>query len=478
VSIEKDPFAHRTLELRALYRQFAPGEVPEDYFKYIASPSKDARDRLFASHKDEADRAREEALHLELSEANAATVLDKVRKRLDGAKEWVLIGGPPCQAYSIVGRSRRAKEDREIFNADPRHTLYRYYLDLIRELKPTVFVMENVKGLLSAKIGDMKVFDRIRDDLSCPNGTEEYAVESLVVPSPDGDWRRLSPTDYVIHSEDYGVPQTRHRVILLGSPVGMERRAEQLKPAAQDVSVRDVISDLSPLSGLLSTRGGLPASGARMTALQRTTGLLGDDIPQAIRDRVGGAVGRMAAGAMTTPLGVHVRNPLSTWYGSADAVRPPNHEARSHMAGDLQRYLFCASFAAVKRRSPVLSEFPSALLPAHKNIEQGQKHGHFADRFRVQVANRPAKTVTSHIAKDGHYYIHPDPIQCRSLSVREAARIQTFPDDYFFEGNRTQQYHQVGNAVPPYLAYQIAAVVARLMETEEPDEIRPDFDDA
>jgi DNA (cytosine-5)-methyltransferase 1 len=152
-------------------------------------------------------------------------------------------------------------------------------------------------------------------------------------------------------------------------------------------------------------------------------------------------------------------NIFNGWYTDSALKGISNHDTRSHMDDDLARYLFVSSFGMAWGKSPHLKDFPESLLPKHKNVDTSQPDQKFSDRFKVQVWNQPSSTITSHISKDGHYFIHPDPSQCRSLTVREAARIQTFPDNYFFEGTRTEQYHQVGNAVPPYLAKQLAEVV-------------------
>jgi DNA (cytosine-5)-methyltransferase 1 len=154
---------------------------------------------------------------------------------------------------------------------------------------------------------------------------------------------------------------------------------------------------------------------------------------------------------------------LGEWYDTRAVGGVLNHNSRGHMAADLRRYYYWSAYAGVHHRSPSLSEVPAHLRPNHHNVTGDATNLPFADRFRVQIAGRPSTTITSHIAKDGHYYIHFDPQQCRSLSVREAARLQTFPDTYFFEGPITEQYRQVGNAVPPFLARQIGELVASIL---------------
>jgi DNA (cytosine-5)-methyltransferase 1 len=167
--------------------------------------------------------------------------------------------------------------------------------------------------------------------------------------------------------------------------------------------------------------------------------------------------------------GVSIPAKYPCWFWDKRLQGVCNHETRVHMREDLHRYFFAAVFAREFKRSPLLEDFPKALLPEHENVEAALKATKFNDRFRVQMAGRPSTTIVSHIARDGHYYIHYDPAQCRSLTVREAARLQTFPDNYFFEGSRTHQYQQVGNAVPPLLANKIAGIVADLVSARCPN---------
>ena len=157
-----------------------------------------------------------------------------------------------------------------------------------------------------------------------------------------------------------------------------------------------------------------------------------------------------------------MRGGLYDWYVDKRLGGVIQHEARSHMRSDLHRYLFAAAYARAKGVSPKIADFPTHLLPDHYNVFLDNVP--FNDRFRVQLEDSWSSTVVAHIAKDGHYFIHPDPSQCRSLTVREAARLQTFQDNYFFAGNRTEQYTQVGNAVPPLLARKIATVVLKFMD--------------
>lgn len=467
LSVEMDEHAHRTLELRAFYRQFDDDDRPDQYYEYVKAPSPMARKALFDAFPEAAEAAREEAWQHELSRATADAVKRRVARALRGSAEWILIGGPPCQAYSLVGRSRRKNEDD--FETDPKHRLYELYLQILRDHEPPLFVMENVKGILSATLDGQSTIERVLSDLGGA-GHAGYDIRSFVAATtgPGG----LAPRDFVIKAEDYGIPQARHRVILLGVRRDLLVDTDLLKPSAVAVRAGEVLSDLPRLRSEISRRGHADTSFEAWIAGLRNVSAWARAADADTQQHMSAAI-RSAQSPASEELHSRYRSgdftprAYAAWYRRDRKLGGlANHEARSHMVSDIQRYLFCASFAAVHAKSPVLADFPAAILPAHENISGGAKDASFADRFRVQLDGAPATTITSHISKDGHYYIHYDASQARSLSVREAARLQTFPDDYFFEGNRTQQYHQVGNAVPPLLARQLGAVVARAMRRE------------
>ncbi len=467
LSIEKNPVAHRTLTLRAVFRRLCGTKDIRHYYSYIRGEIDEAAFRRIPAVASAFAHAETEARCLELGKSDEDGIDSEIRAALKGQETWVLIGGPPCQAYSLAGRSRRAKD--KTFHKDEKHFLYREYLRIIRVHRPTIFVMENVKGLLSSQHSGNPMFDRIIADLSMPAEGLEYEIRSFV---KAGNGDSLEPVDYVIPAERYGIPQSRHRVILLGvrKDAGLPRQ-ELLTPVPRAVTVRQTIDDLPRIRSRLS-RGDSPE--AWREAVQAGPAYVkgwraesANSMIETMRAFADAATCTSTGGAFIAKDYRRPKKPteLQEWLHDRSLGGVCQHEARSHMASDLARYLFSACFAHSFGYFPRLEVFPPKLLPDHINVQvDGEDEViPFRDRFRVQCRNEPATTVVAHIAKDGHYYIHYDPAQCRSLTVREAARLQTFPDNYFFAGNRTEQYTQVGNAVPPLLAHKLAKIVRSLL---------------
>lgn len=487
LSIECDPFAHRTLTLRSFFRQFEPGKVPARYYEYLrgeCDAKEPSLDWLFSEFPREASRARDEAWRATLGEESPEIVSDRVTAAIGSGRwrrPWVLIGGPPCQAYSIAGRSRLVPKIGKRFYKDRRHTLYQEYLRLLADHAPTVFIMENVKGLLSSRLNNGYIFEQILADLRQPRPELTYDLFPLVEHKRrsaealfDSSDEEPLPGHFVIEAEKHGIPQARHRVIILGvlrrhgarrlpRPTALEEghrripcwnviarlpriRAGVSRQADSDETWRSTIMGASQAPWFAELR----ANGQTDVANEISKTLTQVRVPRRARG------GRFVAGAVSA-------SHEPDWFLDRHIGGACNHEGRLHMADDFHRYLYAACFARVNGLSPLLEDFPPALRPNHENVGIALQRRLFNDRFRVQIRDLPATTVTSHIAKDGHYFIHPDPAQCRSLTVREAARIQTFPDNYFFEGPRTEQYRQVGNAVPPLLALQIANIVSEIL---------------
>ena len=478
VSVEMDPIAHRTLLLRAIFRKFPKGKAPSAYYDYIRGT---LTREAFLSHpdiKDVAQRAAKEARCAELGATPVKEVDGWIREALGNQTDWVLIGGPPCQAYSLAGRSRLRGKDPKKFEADAKHFLYTEYLRIIQQFAPAVFVMENVKGMLNSTNAGKRIFEQIIADLKAPRNDLSYEIRSLVVHKPDED---LAPIDYVIEADDHGIPQSRHRVILFG----IRSDVAKATPALREHPERFLLKKEKKKVGVSAALAGLPALRSRlskepdsqeawMKVLREAPTSLKDwrlpvrsVIETAMEKFTKRAEKQASFGSTFIPMDVSpgeaMPKSLRDWFLDPKVGGVLQHETRSHMRSDLHRYMFAACFAATQKYAPDLRNFPPRLLPDHVNVDEETIP--FKDRFRVQMGKHPSSTVVAHIKKDGHYYIHPAPAQCRSLTAREAARLQTFPDNYFFEGNRTEQYGQIGNAVPPLLAKQIAEIIYAFMSS-------------
>ena len=503
VSIEKDPMASQTLRLRAAHRALQRMNPDHSTWQlWDETVEKAPWSELFGKlasagngHMRAAcEHAQAEVWNFEMSPLNRQQVSSEIRNRLtpylkEGGglpDNLVLIGGPPCQAYSHVGRARNRGKTEYRPEDDHRHFLYLEYLHVINEFRPAVFVMENVKGILSSKVSDRQIFYSIMSDLRRPGRSEasdsgpEYVLVSLSrgatkdSPAPE-------PEDFIVEAERYGVPQARHRVIVCGIRRDVFDRimkAPALAPQAA-TSVGDVLADLPELRPMLSHRGkGMKWSEVfELPMLKEAISELGSDPANKVRmdvaywmsklsDRLKRPTDDPGIGSERRRYRFGPMGKLEKWFRDRVPEVLSNHETKSHMPSDLLRYFFVAVYGEMANASPRLDEFPRALLPEHKNVDKENPGATiFKDRFRVQLKTGPSMTVTSHMSKDGHAFIHYNPLQCRSLTVREAARLQTFPDSYVFLGNKTSQYTQVGNAVPPYLAMQIADVVGNILQS-------------
>ncbi|MDN8306557.1 DNA cytosine methyltransferase [Acinetobacter baumannii] len=324
------------------------------------------------------------------------SIFEKVDKFLNGKKLDIIVGGPPCQAYSVIGRARGNMEN------DPRNHLYIYYAEFLKKYEPEYFVFENVLGLLSAKDKNGDSYFKKMFNLFNEMG---YAVEYKV-----------------LTAADYGVLQNRKRVILIGKK-GVEHKKfyPELLKVDLNAMVWDALEDLPKIKAGEGSH--LPCEVSQNYSHWLLQANIHTDLPV-------------------------------TW-----------HQARPNTTQDLEIYRIAVDIWNNSKKRLNYNDLPNK-LKSHKFSES------FTDRFKVVAGDLAAcHTVVAHMAKDGHHYIHPDIEQNRSLTPREAARLQTFPDDYFFESqsgkpSRTSAYKQIGNAVPVLLAHAIAKAIKDKLDDE------------
>lgn len=379
--VEMSAEAADTLKTRIAFHHFSQKKNLTKYYSYLQQDI--SRNELWDSIP---QHLLESVINEEISDNTIESIFEKIDSQLDEKKVDVIIGGPPCQAYSIVGRSR----DPNRMKGDKRNFLFRYYAKFLIRYKPKYFVFENVLGLLTA-------------------GNAKYLNEMLELFEEIG----YSADMKVLNAEEYGVLQKRRRVIIIGRKGKTKFQFPELQKMENNWQTkRDLFFDLPYLK-----------PGQELEVVGYTK-----NINEYLKK-------------------TETRNGINY---------TTQHITRNHNDRDLEIYSLAIDKWLNDRQRLKYNDIPKR-LQTHKNTEA------FLDRYKVIDPTGHSHTVVAHIAKDGHYYIYPDLKQVRSISVREAARIQSFPDNYFFEGGRTAAFKQIGNAVPPLMAEKIAASLKYLL---------------
>lgn len=388
--VEMNKDACDTLRTRAVFHWLKDNGKENIYYDYLKSENKNKN--FFWKENGIPQQVIDSVINKEIAKETLPEIFELIDSILGSENVDVVIGGPPCQAYSVAGRAR----DKNRMQGDHRNFLYKYYVEFLKKYQPKIFVFENVPGILSASNGKHlnDIFDAVRAagyELSLPTNDKRF-----------------------LNAKDFGVLQDRKRVIIVGwkKELGLSYPDFELSEPKFKIQ-KDLFADLPELK---NGEGTMNAVKYKKTATEYLK-----------------------------------QSKIRT-----DADFVTQHIARPNNENDLEIYRIAVEEWEQGRRLNY-AKLPQRLIK-HSNTKT------FTNRFQVVNGEGVSHTVVAHIAMDGHYYIHPDIKQNRSISVREAARIQSFPDDYFFEGSRTAVFKQIGNAVPPLMAEKIARKIKEMLK--------------
>ena len=376
--VEMNNDACYTIKTRLAYHYLKKNNKYYNYIKYLKREI--TRDELY---KLLPQNLISSVINKEISDESIESIfasIDSVLKRQHRKRVDFIVGGPPCQAFSMLNRHNAGIAD------DKRCFLYLQYGKFLARYKPMGFVFENVLGLLSSKKNH---FENIKMHFRELGYKVHFAI---------------------LNASDYGVMQNRQRVIIFGWRKSSDRGCPIIQKVQNDWTCKDIFSDLPVIcAGESSSEySSVPSDYLRRFGLRNDSDIL-----------------------------------------TLHTARPINHI-------DTEKYRMAVEMWLNDGIRIKNSDFPDKIRTINNTTS-------FLDRFKVVDLNGKCHTVVAHISKDGHYYIYPSTRTIRSISIREAARIQSFPDDFFFEGSRSAIFKQIGNAVPPLMAYAIAKAIVQLL---------------